>query len=503
MTGNLLISWIGKADLEASASAPRSGIGPIAQALEAETYDAAVLISDYSNTRVEPFLEWLRSRSETHLTVQREPLPGGPTHFGQIYEAAVKVVTQVLDRHRRAAGLTFHLSPGTPAMAAVWVILSKTRFPAQLIESSRSHGVRTVSVPFDIAAEFIPDLLREPDRRLKELSAALPPEAPEFANIIHRSRVMARVIVKARRVAPRNVMVLIEGESGTGKELFARAIHRASPRRDEPFKVVNCGAIPSELVESELFGHKKGAFTGAHETRIGHFEAAHGGTLFLDEVGELPLSAQVKLLRTLQDGRIVRVGSTTPRSVDVRTVAATNRTLVEEVASGRFREDLFYRLAVAVLHLPPLRERQGDVGLLLDLLLDQVNEEHATQPGYERKSISVNARNLLLSHSWPGNVRELLNTLHRVALWTPRTTIRSGDVREALLPSVARQTSRILDRPLDDGLNLPDLLAEVARHYLARALDETGENKTRAARLLGLTSYQTLTNWMRRYGVSS
>lgn len=503
MTGNCLISWIGKADLDASVSPPRSGIGPIAQALEAATYDAAWLISDYSKTRVAPFLEWLRSRNETHLTVRHEPLPGGPTHFGQIYEAAVKVVAEVLDRHGRDAGLTFHLSPGTPAMAAVWVILSKTRFPAQLIESSRGHGVRTVSVPFDIAAEFIPDLLRAPDRRLKELSAALPPEAPEFANIIHRSRVMARVIVKARRVAPRNVTVLIEGESGTGKELFARAIHRASPRRDGPFKVVNCGAIPSELVESELFGHKKGAFTGAHETRIGHFEAAHGGTLFLDEVGELPLSAQVKLLRTLQDGRIVRVGSTTPRSVDVRTVAATNRTLVEEVASGRFREDLFYRLAVAVLRLPPLRERQGDVGLLLDRLLDQVNEEHAAQPGYERKHISVNARNLLLSHSWPGNVRELLNTLHRVALWTPGTTIRSGDVKESLLPSVARQGSRILDKPLDDGLNLPSLLAEVARHYLARALDETGGNKTRAARLLGLPSYQTLTNWMRRYGVSS
>ena len=252
MTENFLISWIGKADLTASASRPRSGIGPIAQALEGETYDTAVLISDYPETRVTPFLEWLRSRTETRLTVQRAPLPGGPTHFGQIYEAAVKVVTQVLDRNGRGIGLTFHLSPGTPAMAAVWVILSKTRFPAQLIESSRGHGVRTVSVPFDIAAEFIPDLLREPDRRLKELSAALPPEAPEFANIIHRSRVMKRVIVKARQVAPRNVTVVIEGESGTGKELFARAIHQAGPRRDGPFKVVNCGAIPSALVESRV-----------------------------------------------------------------------------------------------------------------------------------------------------------------------------------------------------------------------------------------------------------
>jgi len=158
-------------------------------------------------------------------------------------------------------------------MAAVWIILAKTRFPAELIESSKEHGVRTASVPFDISADFIPDLLRRPDERLERLSAGLPPEAPEFSDIIYRSRVMKRIIAKARRVAPRSVPVLIEGESGTGKELLARAVHKASPRRDKPFLTVNCGAIPSELVESELFGHEKGSFTGADKQHKCFFEA--------------------------------------------------------------------------------------------------------------------------------------------------------------------------------------------------------------------------------------
>ena len=314
---------------------------------------------------------------------------------------------------------------------------------------------------------------------------------------------MARVITKARLVAPRSVPILLEGESGTGKELLARAIHRASTRRNEPFTAVNCGALPVELAESELFGHERGSFTGADRRKTGYFEAANRGTLFLDEIGELPLPAQVKLLRTLQEGEVLRVGSTSPVKVDVRVIAATNRTLSEEIAKGRFREDLFYRLAVATLFLPPLRARLGDLNLLLDRLLQQVNEEHAQQPGYERKNISSSARNVIHAHSWPGNVRELLNTLHRAALWTPGPTIKAEDVREALLPVIRRKEASILDRPLGDGLKLPDLLAEVARHFLERALEETQGNKSQAARLVGLSSYQTFTNWLSKYGVDS
>jgi len=494
----ILICWIGFTDLRAAKETDDVGLGPIAQAVTVRQFDEVVLISDQPKSATKAYIAWLKSKSSTQIVLHHEKL-SGPTHFGEIYEAAVRVLCATSRRHKEDIDLTFHLSPGSPPMAAVWIILSKTRFPAELIESSRGHGVRTASVPFDISADFIPDLLRRPDKRLARLSAGLPPEAPEFADIIHRSRVMKRAIARARRVAPRSVPVLIEGESGTGKELFARAIHKASPRREKPFVTVNCGAIPFELVESELFGHEKGAFTGAEKQHKGFFETANGGTLFLDEVGELPLPAQVKLLRALQEAEITRVGSTHAIQVDIRIIAATNRILTEEIAKGGFRADLFYRIAVAVLRIPPLRDRPGDLNLLIERLLDQINHESRQEPGYKHKKISVSAKNLLLNHPWPGNVRELLNTLHRAAIWSAEETITAEDIREALLPPAPEKNRGILNRPLGDGLNLQQVMGEVAGHYLARALDQTSGNKVRAARLLGLPNYQTFTNWYKKY----
>jgi DNA-binding NtrC family response regulator len=496
----VLVAWIGKADLRAPTDSDQVGVGPVAQALAARAFDEAFLLSDYDDKVVQPYIKWLRGQGSFRIEVIPQKL-SGPTQFGEIYEAAIRGIERALGERRRETALSFHLSPGTPAMAAVWIILGKTRFPAELIESSREHGVRTASVPLDISAEFLPDLLREQDERLRQVSTGEPPESPEFADIVHKSRTMARLIQRARRVAVRNVPVLIEGESGTGKELLARAIHRASPRREQPFIAVNCSAIPAELVESELFGHEKGAFTGASQPRKGHFETATSGTLFLDELGELPGSAQAKLLRAVQEGEILRVGSSRPIRTDVRIVAATNRTLSEEIASGRFREDLFYRLAVAVLKLPPLRERAGDLGVLIDHLLAQVNHEAASEPGFREKRLSAGARNLLLSNPWPGNVRELLNTLRRVTLWSDGTVISAEDVHEALLPATVPIQSEVLGRPLGPGFNLPELLREVARHYLQRAIDEAHGNKTRAAELVGLPSYQTLTNWLSKYEV--
>jgi DNA-binding NtrC family response regulator len=496
----VLVAWIGKTDLRAVAECELVGVGPIAQALDARSFDEAFLLSDYDDVAVAPFAKWLRDRTRTRVVILEEKL-SGPTQFGEIHEAAVRAVERAIGGRTRETALSFHLSPGTPAMAAVWILLGKTRFPAELLESSKEHGVRTASVPFDISADFIPELLREQDERLRTQSAAVPPEAPEFADILRRSRVMNRLVQRSRRVAVRNVPVLIEGESGTGKEMLARAIHRASPRRDRPFITVNCGAIPADLVESELFGHEKGAFTDAKQPRKGYFETADGGTLFLDEIGELPSSAQVKLLRAVQEGEVVRLGSTKPLQVDVRIVAATNRVLTDEISAGRFREDLFYRLAVAVLKIPPLRERTGDLGLLIELLLQQVNREAASEPGYKEKKFSAGAKNLLLSHPWPGNVRELLNTLRRAAIWSDDAAISSEDVREALLPAAGLNRSEVLGRPIGGGFSLPNLLTEVARHYLGRALDEARGNKTQAAELVGLPSYQTLTNWLSKYGV--
>ena len=495
--GPTLVTWIGRTDLNAVTKPDEAGLGPIGQAVAAREYERIDLLCDYPAEEGAAYLAWLRPRTPAHVHLNLVKLTS-PTAWAEIHDAAVAVVDPLF--RRPGARLVFHLSPGTPAMGAVWVILGKTRYPAELIESSRQHGVKTASIPFEISAELVPDLLRRPDAALQRHSAAAPPELPEFAAIIHRSEVMTRLVARARLVAARSVPVLLEGETGTGKELVARAIHAASPRRAHPFIPVNCGAIPSDLVESTLFGHTKGAFTGAVADHKGVFEAAHRGTLFLDELGELPLAAQVKLLRTLQESEVTRVGETSPRKVDVRLVTATHRDLLGEVAAGRFREDLFFRLAVAVLRLPPLRDRKGDIGLLIDHLLVQVHRDLADQPGFTPRRLTPAARELLLQHPWPGNIRELSNTLLRAALWS-EDPIGVDATREALIPSNKRKNDAILGHPLGDGFSLDAVLATVERHYLTRALAESGHNKTRAAELLGLASYQTLGNRLARLGL--
>lgn len=504
MIKRVLFSWLGWTDLRAAQGVNDVGVGPVAQALATGWFNELVLICDCSVSETQDYLDWLGQRDLTPITLHQVELDS-PTDFDAIYRHARRIVGKTLADRSSQLESTFHLSPGTPAMAAVWIILAKTRFPAELIESSIRHGVRPVSIPFEMAADFIPDLLRRPDAELTRLTAGLPPAAPAFDAIIHQSAVMQRVIARARRVAPRSIPVLIEGESGTGKELLARAIHQASLRREQPMVTVNCGAIAPDLIESELFGHEKGAFTGAVSPRQGVFEAADNGTLFLDEVGELPKPAQVRFLRALQEGEITRVGATRFIRVDVRIIAATNRSLSQEVSAGRFREDLFYRLAVAVIALPPLCQRDGDLALLLDRLLEQVNQESETEPGYEPKKISVNARKLLLEHGWPGNIRELLNTLRRAAVWTPGSTIDTADAQDALLqhPSSSETGVAILGRELSEDFDLKGLLDVVARHYLERALQLSQGNKTHAAKLLGFGNPTTLNNWLKKHDMET
>ena len=494
----VLTSWIGFTDIRASKGEEKDGYGPICQAIQVRDFDEINLISDLPSEDTEKYISWLKSFTSSPIVLYIENLTS-PTNFGEIYKAVTRVITDVQFRRGKDISLSFHLSPGTPAMAAVWIILAKTRFPAELIESSPQGGVKTASVPFDISAEFIPDLLRKPDNQLEKLAEGLQPDAPEFSHLIHRSNIMKRIILKAQKVAPRSIPVLIEGESGTGKELLARAIHHSSTRREGPFIPVNCGAIPDELVESELFGHEKGAFTGADSQKIGYFEAAEGGTLFLDEIGELPIHAQVKLLRALQEKEINRVGSTKPIRFDARVISATNRNLIQEIKEKSFREDLFYRIAVAIIKIPPLRDRSGDVSLIIDYLLKQINNESENEPGYKHKKISAGAKNLMLQYEWPGNVRELQNTLMRAAIWSGEEKISPEDIKEAMIPVSLSSEDRLLNRPLNDGVNLPEIMGKVAQHYLKRALDEAGGNKTKAAQLVGLQNYQTFTNWLQKY----
>ena len=503
MKNTSLIAWIGLTDLKASRGELRDGVGPIAQVVGQRNFDEIHLLSDHKSTDSTAFAKWLKQESGGPARIWPVKL-SGPTHFSDIYEAATNVLESLsnADVERQ---LTFHVSPGTPAMAAVWVLLAKTRFPAELIESSLEEGVRTISLPFEIAADYLPARDIEGDNAIMRLTQGLPPEVAEFSAIIHRCQEMKTAVAQARRVAIEDVPILIQGESGTGKELFARAIHASSLRASKSFVEVNCGAIPAELVESALFGHTKGAFTGASEAQTGYLEAADGGTLFLDEVGELPLPAQVKLLRALQDKKIYRVGSTRSLNVDFRVIAATNRILIDDVAEDRFREDLFHRLAVGVLSLPPLRERPGDLNLLIDHFLAQINADREQAPDWTHKKLSAGARNLLNQHPWPGNIRELSNTLCRAAIWSPDATIATQQMRNALFP-VKREVpgyDTILNRSLGNDLDLPELIAEVARHYLTRAYQEAEGNKSAACQLVGLPNYQTFTNWMKKYGVQS
>ena len=490
-----LVCWLGNTDLRAALVATPGDLGPIASALKAVQFDELHLISDHPRQDSQSYIAWLNTLSSTRILLHEASL-SSPTHYEEIYRAADGVLAGLGNGARDQ--LSFHLSPGTPAMAAVWIILAKTKYPAQLIESSREQGVRVVAFPFDLAAEYLPGRTALGDADWQRLTQGLPESAPEFDRIVHRCLPMRQLVAKARLLARRNVPVLIQGESGTGKELFARAIHQTSPRAAGPFVAVNCGAIPQELIDAELFGHEKGAFTGAATARIGYFEAADGGTLFLDEIGELPLASQVRLLRVLQEGEVTRLGATRPRPTNIRVIAATNRVLAQEAAQGRFREDLYYRLAVGVLTLPPLRERQGDVSLLIETFLGKLDQE----AGSDNKEISVSAKNLLLQHTWPGNVRELANTLLRASIWATGREIAAEDVREALAVNLGREADGLLGRPLGNGFQLQEVMAETARHYLNRGLAEAHGNKTEAARLLGLSSYQTLTNWMEKYQVN-
>ena len=499
-----LVAWIGGTDHDAAEGRPKGDVGPIAAALQAQDrYDKVYLLTNYEHERSVAYCDWLARRTgfpAEAIDLFDIELPS-PVDYDAIY-AEVSKNLAAARLPRDDVHLTFHLSPGTPAMTVIWIVLARTRFPARLIQTTRDRGVQEVKFFTDVADAFLPEYLQRGGQRIEKLVAGPKGSAPEFAAVVHRSQAVAHQIELARRMAAYDVPILILGETGTGKELFADAIHRSSRRAGGPFVPVNCGAIAPELANSELFGHTKGAFTGAVRDHKGHFQAANGGTLFLDEIGDLPLDTQVRLLRVLQSKTVTPVGAAKSIAVDVRIVAATHRDLSADVAAGRFREDLFHRLAVGILNLPPLRERGSDVELLIDHFMAQINEEGAGRPEAVRKNISIDARKLLIAHPWPGNIRELYHTLMRAVIWSRGEQIQASDIHAALLPVPAESRSR-LERPLTQGFDLEALVDEVKAHYIRLALDKCGGKKTAAARLLGFSNHQTLGNWMKRLGIAS
>jgi two-component system response regulator AtoC len=295
-----------------------------------------------------------------------------------------------------------------------------------------------------------------------------------IAAIVHRSAVMTELLDTVRRAAASPVPVLVTGETGTGKELVARALHAESPRAARPFLAINSGAIPAGLLESELFGHVRGAFTGADRARTGLFGAADGGTLLLDEIGDLPLEFQPKLLRVLQEGEVRRIGDNQSRPVDVRVVAATAVDLPRAVAQGRFREDLFYRLAVVNIDVPPLRRRPEDIAPLVDSYLPRLSARH----GRPAPEFAADALLRLEQHPWPGNVRELLNVLEKTLVLCREETITAADIILDEAPATAGAPSE---------LSLKKAVAALERDHICRALAATGGNRTQAARLLEIS----------------
>lgn len=326
--------------------------------------------------------------------------------------------------------------------------------------------------------------------------AALPPAAAASEDaggaehrLVGRSAAMRRVRDRVRRYASSRAPVLVQGESGTGKELVARLVHELSDRADGPFVAVDCGAISESLLESELFGHARGAFTGAAAERLGLFEAAHGGTLFLDEVANTTLAFQARLLRVLERREVRRVGCNRPRPVDVRVVAASNRDLAQAVSGGSFREDLLYRLDVLQVRLPPLRDRRADVPLLAGHLLAEIGERAGLEYALAPRALSA-----LLAHSWPGNVRELANVLERAAAVAPADVIEVEDLPERFAEAVGVART---EPPLPW---LAAAMRDVERALLRERLDANGWNRTRTARELGITR-RALFNKIARHGL--
>jgi len=347
------------------------------------------------------------------------------------------------------------------------------------VEAMKRGAHDFLTKPFDRekVVEIVAKAVGQAERSRREFQGPPAPGAP--CGILGNSEAIRSLRRMIERVAPSPTTVLITGETGTGKELVAEAIHRCSPRADGPMIKINCGALPDNLVEAELFGHERGAFTGAERAKPGRFELAHEGTLFLDEIGELPLPLQVKLLRVLQDGVVDRVGGTEPLKVDVRLVTATNRDLEVETQEGRFRQDLLYRLNVVEIKLKPLRDYPEDIPLLVEFFLDK----HVSRLGRARPSISENAVASLLARRWPGNVRELENAVERAVVLAEGDELGPADFG----PLSAEGGSDATAPPGDLKGAARAAAAEAERKMIRTALDQTDGNVTRAAETLGLS----------------
>ena len=417
----------------------------------------------------------------------------GSTAIEKVYEQAFDLILMDI-RMIKVSGLEAlsEIKAFNPAIPVI--IMTAYSSVATAVEALKSGAYDYLTKPLDfdelrLAMERAMDhrQLKEENRLLRESLG----NHFDRQNIIGRSPAMVKLLETVAQVAPSEATVLITGESGTGKEMIAGAIHFNSPRKDGPFVKINCAAITETLLESELFGHEKGAFTGAHRKKEGRFRQAHGGSFFLDEISEMSLAMQVKLLRVLQEREITRVGGEEVIKVDVRVIAATNKDLLGEIDTGRFREDLFYRLNVVTLNMPPLRERKQDIPLLAQRFLTMFCEKNRK----EIRGFTPQAMDRMLRYDWPGNVRELMNAVER-------GVVLSGSeyLDEEELPLLLRDASQEEETLSKEAIPADLPLEEVEKASILKTLEQTGGNKSEAARRLGITR-RTLHKKLKKYGV--
>ena len=506
----ILFSWVGHADLLGFAGEhsenkeevcslvkkqESAAAGPVKITVSQKNFDRVILLWNYNAPEL---MERYRRYCGEQTVVIHVPL-ADPTDYRAVYCAARDVAAANCSAEDE---LYYLLSPGTPAMAAVWVLLGKTRFIGTFLQTY-NNKVSHAEIPFDMTADLLPELLNKTDRLLENLPDVS--RLAGFEDIIGSSSAIRKAVLRASKAAAHSVPVLITGESGTGKEMFAHAIYKASPRKNKPFEAINCAALPANLLEAELFGYKKGAFTGASKDHEGAFKRLDGGTLFLDEIGECSLELQAKLLRVLQPPpgkplsyrEFFPIGAEQPEHSDVRIIAATNRDLPEMISRQEFRDDLFYRLSAITLPLPPLRERRSDLPELAEKLLQRINNDFKREnPLYEDKKFCSGTKIFIQKYPWYGNVRELFNAILQGVVMSGEKNIKIFDMGLSdVVFGIGKSAESV---QITEDLNLDNTLETMEKQYIVSALKQSGGNKSQAARLLGFSNYQRLDARMKK-----
>tara|TARA_R110002033_G_C3896287_1_gene239489 strand:- start:10505 stop:12004 length:1500 start_codon:yes stop_codon:yes gene_type:complete len=493
-----LLTWLGSKDLDNMQNNANAAIATIAAKAE-QPFDKIIILSNKDEDKWTQFERFLKKC----MSIINRPAIDIQIHNAHIdspidYPSIAKVTEKWINKlSEESETLSINLTSGTPTMTTLSVLIGKGKSNTRFLQATPSNEIIEVNIPFDFAQAYV----QSAAKGIASKATSEPKLNNAFNELTAHSYSMKSVVSKAKKISTSEIPALIIGETGTGKELMANAIHQGSLRAQKPLRIVNCGALPENIVDSTLFGHKKGSFTGADRDHPGLFEQANGGTLFLDEVGELPLSIQVKLLRTLQQGEITRLGDTKNLYVDVRIIAATHQDLVSLVSQGKFREDLFYRLAVGIIEMPSLRHRKDDIPYIVNQLVSEINLSNTKHPSYKSKIISDQAINFIQTQTWQGNIRELWSTLNRAFLWSDEAVINEQDIVDSIINRQKHELKHNIVMSIHDKVDVVQITDDIKEKYVRAALTASGNVKKQAAKMLGLKDHQTLSNWMKRLNI--